>query len=293
MYRNPGSGHTTGRFAIDGQRGLEAGSSLSRLRRATPHPTDQIDMDDSDSAADDAWPREVGRARDRAPGVPCMIGATARGEGVPVMATPPSRLPAIVARAQAAAGPWGKLRFRQRSESLVRLRDLVSQESREIAKAIARGTGKPLMDALQLDVAQSIVTLDACIAYATDARADQPVSATVSLLPGLLGAYGAALLPCTPGAVVCVIAPVRSPFQLALTPAVLSLAVGNAVIVKPSSSVPRVAELLDWLLDEALAHFPGLAQIVPGSGAVGAALAKCDGVDAVLSAEPAPGRAQG
>ena len=88
------------------------------------------------------------------------------------------------------------------------------------------------------------------------------------------------------------IASARSPFQLALTPAALSLALGNAVIVKPSSSVPRVAELLDWLLDEAFAYLPGLAQVVPGSGSVGAALAKCDGVDAVFLAEPAAGEAQ-
>jgi len=218
-----------------------------------------------------------------------MIGGPAPGQGARVMATPRSRLPTIVARAQAAAGPWGKLQFCQRSEGLVRLRDLVSQQSREIARAIARGTGKPSIDALLVDVARSIDTLDACIAYASDARVDQPVPETISLL-GLLGAYGPALLPCTPGAVVCVIAPVGSPFQLALTPAVLSLAVGNAVIVKPSSSVPRVAELLEWLLDEALADFSGLAQVVPGSGAVGADLANCDGVDAVFSTKPAAGR---
>lgn len=211
-------------------------------------------------------------------------------QGLRIMATPPSRLPSIVARAQAAAGPWGKLRFRHRSEGLVRLRALVKEQSGEIAKAIARGTGKPLVDALQVDIALSIDTLDACIALAGDVRADQQLDVS-SALAGLLGSYGKSLLRCTPGAVVCVIAPLRSPFQLALTPAVLSLAVGNAVIVKPSSSVPRVAELLDWLLDEALAHFPGLAQVVPGSGTVGTALAKCDGIDAVFSADTCAGAA--
>jgi hypothetical protein len=53
-----------------------------------------------------------------------------------------------------------------------------------------------------------------------------------------------------------------------------------------------VAALIEWLFDAALGHFPGLAPVVPGSSAVGAALVNCDGVDAVVSTELATDEAQ-
>jgi acyl-CoA reductase-like NAD-dependent aldehyde dehydrogenase len=53
-----------------------------------------------------------------------------------------------------------------------------------------------------------------------------------------------------------------------------------------------VAALIEWLFDAALGHFPGLAQVVPGSSVVGAALVNCDGVDAVVSTELATDEGQ-
>ena len=198
-----------------------------------------------------------------------------------VFVTAPSRIPAIVARATDAARTWGDLPFRQRAEALVLLRELVAQRAHEIAETIARGMGKPLIEALSFEVARVIETLDECIAHATDALADQPAAALVTL-PALLGRYRAALLPPTPRAVVCVIAPVSAPFELAMTPAVIALTAGNAVIVKPSSSAPLVGVLIERLFDAAFAACPGIAQVVFGAGALGSALATAEGVDAVV-----------
>jgi succinylglutamic semialdehyde dehydrogenase len=198
-----------------------------------------------------------------------------------VFATAPSRVPAIVARAKAAAGAWGDLPFRQRAEPLVQLRELVAQRARAIAETIARGTGKQLIEARLFEVAPVIDILDECIAHARDDLADEPLAALVTL-PALLGRYRTALLPRTPRAVVSVIARITSPFELAMTPSVIALTAGNAVIVKPCSSAALVGVLIERLLNEAFADFPGLAQVVHGARALGSALTSCEDIDAVV-----------
>lgn len=216
-----------------------------------------------------------------APEVAIAVKAVTGEPFATVFPTAPSRVPAIVARAQVAACAWGDLAFRQRAEALVRLRELVAQRAREIAEAIAHDMGKPLIKARLFEVARVIDALDECIAHATDALADEPIAALVTL-PALLGRYRAALLPRTPRAVVCVIARISSPFDLAMTPAVIALTAGNAVIVKSSSSAPLVGVVIERLFDDAFIGFPGLAQVVHGARAIGAALMTSEGVDAVL-----------
>jgi len=200
-----------------------------------------------------------------------------------VFVTAPACIPAIVSRANNAAHPWGDLPFRARAGAMARLRHLVAHRAHEIAETIARSMGKPLIEALSFEVARVLEIIDDCIAQAADDVADEPVAALFTL-PALLARYRSALLPCTPRAVVCVIAPVSLPFEQAMTPAVLALVAGNAVIVKPSSSAPLVAVLIERLFDEAFADFPGIAQVVFGAGALGSLLATSGGVDAVVFA---------
>jgi succinate-semialdehyde dehydrogenase/glutarate-semialdehyde dehydrogenase len=198
-----------------------------------------------------------------------------------VFVTPSSRIPAIVARARDAARRWGDLPFGPRAEALGRLRELIAQRAHEIAETIAQGMGKPLIEALSFEVARVIATLDDCIAYAAAELAGEPTAAGATL-PALLGRYQSALLPKTPRAVVCVIAPVGLPFELAMTPAVIALMAGNAVIIKPSSTAPLVGVLIERLFDETLRDFPGIAQVVHGAGALGSLVATSAGVDAVV-----------
>ncbi|HUL63075.1 MAG TPA: aldehyde dehydrogenase family protein, partial [Burkholderiaceae bacterium] len=160
-----------------------------------------------------------------APGVWTTVDAVTDAPSASVLATPPSRVPAIVARAQAAACVWGDLAFQRRASALVRLRELVAPRAREIAETIARDLGEPLIEARLLEVARAIDSLDECIAHVTDGLADEPIAALITL-PALLGRYRATLLPRTPRAVVCVIARITSPFELAMTPAVIALTAG-------------------------------------------------------------------
>jgi acyl-CoA reductase-like NAD-dependent aldehyde dehydrogenase len=68
--------------------------------------------------------------------------------------------------------------------------------------------------------------------------------------------------------------------MLPALPAVGALVGGNGVVLKPSEHAPRSGRLLGALLQEGLADFPGLVQVVEGDGAVGAALVR-SGVDKV------------
>lgn len=224
-------------------------------------------------------------------GAPAVVSAVNAATGellAHVFATAPARVPAIVARARVAACRWGDLSFQQRAEALLRLRELIAQRVHEIAETIARGMGKPLLEALLFEVAPVIDTLDECIEHATDHLADEPVAALVTL-PALLGRYRAALVPLTPRAVVCVIARTTSPFE-AMTPAVIALTAGNAVIVKSASSAALVGVAIERLFDDAFTGFPGLAQVVHGARELAAALTTSTGVDAVLFTGSTPVR---
>lgn len=198
-----------------------------------------------------------------------------------VFPTTPARIPALVASAREAARTWAELPASARAAALAPLRRLIALRAHEIAETIARGMGKPLIEALSFEVAPVLAALDLCIA--TDGRA-----AAAAALPARLRRYGDVLQSPLPGAVVCVIAPVSAPFELAMTPAVLALAAGDAVIVKTSSSAPLVGVLIERLFGETLAAFGGLAQVVHGTGALGSLVAKSEGVDAVIFTGSAP-----
>jgi acyl-CoA reductase-like NAD-dependent aldehyde dehydrogenase len=211
-----------------------------------------------------------------APEVLCAVNPATREVIAHVLVTAPDRLPALVARARDAARAWGGLPLRIRAAALARLRSVIWQHAHEIAETIARGMGKPLIEALSFEVACVLRTLDACIVGLADESVATPVT-----LPPPLERYRA-LQAQSPRAVMCVVAPISAPFELAMTPALFALAAGNAVIVKVSSSAPLVGVLLERLFDEAFAAFPGLAQVVHGAAALGAQVAKAEGVDAVV-----------
>lgn len=190
----------------------------------------------------------------------------------------------IVAHAQVAGRAWGALPSGQRAVMLVRLRELIAQQTHEIAETIARGMGKPLIEALSFEVSPVIDALDAFLALVRAAPsagpAGEPVAAPATS-PADPMRDSTALFGHTSGSVVCVIAPVSLPFERAMTPAVAALAAGKAVIVKSTSSAPLVGVLIERLFDEAFAEFPGIAQVVHGAGEFGSQLAAAEGVDFV------------
>ena len=190
--------------------------------------------------------------------------------------TQEARIPEIVARAKKAQEAWSHLSFEERAKPLGVLRDLIVERSAEIAETISRGMGKPLVEALSYDVAMVVEDLSDYIKRGAEYLADEPVEISAAF-----GPHKKALIRYTPRGVVCVIAPWNFPFELAMTPAVTALAAGNAVIVKPTSAVPLLGEVIERLFNDAFKDLPGLAQVVHGPGALGSVVATSPGVDFV------------
>jgi acyl-CoA reductase-like NAD-dependent aldehyde dehydrogenase len=73
-----------------------------------------------------------------------------------------------------------------------------------------------------------------------------------------------------------------------MTPAVIALTAGNAVIVKASSAAALVGVLMERLFADAFTDLPALAQVVHGARDLGAALTACEGIDAVVFTRSSP-----
>jgi len=175
------------------------------------------------------------------------------------------------ARAAFDDGRWSGLAPRARKRVLLRLARLVEREAESLALLESLDMGKPISDALAVDIRVSVETLD-YYAEAIDKLYDevaptaQDVFATVTREP--LG-------------VVAAVVPWNFPLMLAVWKIAPALAAGNSVVVKPaeqsSLSILKFAELATE------AGLPdGVLNVVPGYGAAaGRAIGLHPDVDAV------------
>src|ERR1700693_2837572 len=173
---------------------------------------------------------------------------------------------AAVSRAQAAQAAWGELGLRRRIDVLRDFQRNLYVRKSEIAAAITREVGKPLVEALVTEV---LVVLDAArflIDNAWGLLRDEPVPHG-NLVTKLKSGW----LVREPHGVIGSIAPWNYPFSIPATETLAALVAGNAVVLKPSELTPLVALELASLLHAAGGAEAGL-QIVVGEGAAGAAL---------------------
>jgi acyl-CoA reductase-like NAD-dependent aldehyde dehydrogenase len=173
---------------------------------------------------------------------------------------------AAVARARAAQSGWAALGLRRRIVVLREFREKLHARKSEIAQAITREAGKPVVEALVTEV---LVVLDAArflIDNAWRLLRDEPVphgNLATKLKRGWLVRE--------PHGVIGIISPWNYPFSIPATEALAALVAGNAVVLKPSELTTLVALELTSLL-----HAAGVPedvfQVVVGAGATGAAL---------------------
>ena len=193
---------------------------------------------------------------------------------VPV--TTEDQVPEIVSRARKAQQAWSARSFAERARALAKLRSVVVRRSGDIADAISRGMGKPLVDALVGDVGLVLDEFDEYIENGAAWLADEPVE-----VPAKFGTGKRALIRYVPRGVIALIAPWNFPFGIAMGPLIPALASGNAVILKPTSAVPMVGVLLAELFHEAFPEHPDLVQVVHAPGKLGSVIATAPGVDFV------------
>ncbi len=171
-----------------------------------------------------------------------------------------------VDRARAAQPVWNALGVHRRIAILRKFQSLLHDRKSEVALAITREAGKPVVEALLTEV---LVVLDAarfCIENASTFLRDQAVphgSLAMKTKSGRLVR--------DPHGVIGIISPWNYPFSIPATQSLAALAMGNAVVLKPSELTPLIAEELSSLLHQA--GVPGnVFQVVNGDGTTGAAL---------------------
>ncbi len=166
--------------------------------------------------------------------------------------------PATVARALAAARPWGASPS-ERAACLMRAAELMEVRMPAMLGPIVREAGKTLSNA----VAEVREAVDFLRYYAAELR----------------GGFGAARHRPL-GAVAC-ISPWNFPLAIFTGQVAAALAAGNAVLAKPAEETPLIASLAVRLLREVGVPADAL-QLLPGDGAVGAAIVSDSRVAGVM-----------
>jgi RHH-type proline utilization regulon transcriptional repressor/proline dehydrogenase/delta 1-pyrroline-5-carboxylate dehydrogenase len=169
-----------------------------------------------------------------------------------------------LAGAERAAHTWDRLGGPARAAILERAADLYERDRARLMAVIVREAGKTLGNALG-DVREAV---DFLRYYAEEARRLFSCPVPLSGPTGetnLLELRGRGPFAC--------ISPWNFPLAIFTGQVAAALAAGNPVLAKPAEQTPIVAFLAAELLNEAGLP-PGVLQLLPGDGAVGAALVK-------------------
>ncbi|EEW25144.1 betaine-aldehyde dehydrogenase [Rhodobacter ferrooxidans] len=196
-----------------------------------------------------------------AAGAPLEVLYPATGEVIALLhEATPAVIEAALAAASAAQGAWAALRPVERARILRRAADLIRERNPDLAQLETLDTGKPIQETLVADWPSG--------ADAIEFFAGLAPSVTGETIP--LGRDFAYTLREPLG--VCVgIGAWNYPSQIACWKAAPALALGNAMVFKPSELTPLGALQLAEILAEAGLP-PGLFNVVQGRGAVGASL---------------------
>jgi succinate-semialdehyde dehydrogenase/glutarate-semialdehyde dehydrogenase len=181
---------------------------------------------------------------------------------------------AAASRARTAQPAWAALPPGARADIIRRFVQKLLARRDEAATIVARENGKPVGEALGVDVGVTLGLADYFVVAAprflrTRWRRSRMLAAWRKR----------AILVREPYGVVGVISPWNYPMFLPLSSALPALLCGNAVINKPSEWTPGIAELVKECLHEA--GVPAdVYQVVHGAGATGAAL--CEVADKIF-----------
>jgi acyl-CoA reductase-like NAD-dependent aldehyde dehydrogenase len=180
-----------------------------------------------------------------------------------------------VARARAAQAEWGARSYAERGRVLMRARAAVLEEMDAIAELISRESGKPVAEALMMEL---VPTLDLMQFFARRAsRLLRPERISIGQY-ALMGRSSRIIY--KPLGVVGIISPWNFPWAIPLGEVVMSLVAGNGVVLKPSELTPLVGQKIGEVFMRA--GLPdGLLTVVTGAGATGAALVEA-GVDKIM-----------
>jgi succinate-semialdehyde dehydrogenase/glutarate-semialdehyde dehydrogenase len=189
--------------------------------------------------------------------------------------TMPEEVARAVGRAREAQRAWAGRSFRDRGRVIMKARRIILKEMEEIALLISRETGKPISEAISMELA---TTLDLMQYFA---RKTASLLSPRRVSVGQYWSMGRSSYEIyKPLGVVGIISPWNFPWATPLDEIVMALMAGNAVVVKPSELTPLTGLKIKEVLDRAgLAD--GLLEVATGDGSTGAALVGA-GVDKII-----------
>ncbi|MGH9929455.1 MAG: aldehyde dehydrogenase family protein, partial [Pyrinomonadaceae bacterium] len=171
-----------------------------------------------------------------------------------------------VATARRAQPAWAGLSFKKRGRVILEARKLMLAERDELALLISRETGKPVAEALSMEI---VPTLDAMHYFARAAENLLRPQKIDSGQSGLMGRSSSIVF--RPLGVIGIISPWNFPLATPADEVVMALMAGNAVVLKPSELTPLIALKIGDIFSRAGLP-PGLLNIVTGDGSTGSAL---------------------
>jgi succinate-semialdehyde dehydrogenase/glutarate-semialdehyde dehydrogenase len=178
----------------------------------------------------------------------------------------PEAVRQAVERARAAQPAWANFSFRARGRVILQARKLMLAERDEIAHLVSSETGKPVAEALSMEI---VPTLDAMHYFAHAAEnLLRPQKIDIGQY-GLMGRSSSIVF--KPLGVIGIISPWNFPLATPADEVVMALMAGNAVVLKPSELTPLIALKIGDIFSRAGLP-PGLLEILTGDGSTGAAL---------------------
>jgi acyl-CoA reductase-like NAD-dependent aldehyde dehydrogenase len=171
-----------------------------------------------------------------------------------------------VERSREAFGSWRKASFAERRRLVMKAREVILDELDEIASLISRETGKPLGEAISMEVAP---VLDLMQYFARNGeKLLRPRKVGIGLY-SLLGRTSKIVY--HPLGVVGIIPAWNYPFSIPLGEAAMALMAGNTVVIKPSELTPMIGLKIGEIFEKAGAP-KNVVQVATGDGRTGAAL---------------------
>jgi succinate-semialdehyde dehydrogenase/glutarate-semialdehyde dehydrogenase len=192
----------------------------------------------------------------------------------------PDFIPIIVRTARKVQKEWEKVPVKKRITLLKGLLQYLSGNLEDIAKVIHLETGKPRIEAINSDIMAGMATVKYVISATKKALKPYKIKFKGMRLPMKFLGRSSYIKP-KPIGVVGVISPWNFPFGIPFSQIVFAVAVGNAVILKPSSDTILTGLKIKEVFEKV--GFPeNLVQVAPGGGStVGAALVKSE-VDRII-----------
>ena len=169
---------------------------------------------------------------------------------------------AVASARKAYEKTWGKMPGAERAKYIFRIARMIAERGRELAVLESLDNGKPIRESRDTD----IPTASAHFFYHAG-WADKLDYAGYGPDPRPLGVAGQVI-------------PWNFPLLMAAWKIAPALACGNTVVLKPAETTPLTALVLAEIIQQAELP-PGVVNILPGAGDVGATLVEHPGVDKV------------